>query len=468
MKYSPQQQQFFDLAVSGHSVAAPACAGAGKSSTVRPAMNELVKRGIPCMSVPFMNSLYNEELTAMPQVDVLNAHKRGNRMQIGKPLFNNKKVAQIADAIDGKHAEIIAEFCQKLKCESFGISNFDAEGIGTKYGLNLDFTDSAVQCLAISDRNANSIDFDDQLRFPVLNGLKRPFKGTLLVDEAQDYSPMMRDFLSLFIGPETKGLILGDKDRQALQQFAGADPETFSLLAEMLKCQVIPFTYNFRCGKSIVDNANEFYPSDMEAAPDAIEGEVGEAITSQLEELDSNSAILCEMNSPLLSFVITQIEKDRPVQFRPGKLWDKCKSVMWGLFDVRRCPVGEIANRAEEKVMEYAGDSGPDPDKLESIKCISLLENLCIAKGITTTKWNHKTPVHPLEQILDFLSSGNTGPVCMTGHTSKGLQWENVYHIPKVPAPRPDKPQQPWEVHQWRCVGYVIRTRAKARHFTLQ
>ncbi len=467
MNYSQQQQQVYDLVLSQKSVAAEACAGAGKSSTARPAMNALAKRGVPTMSVPFMNSLYSEELGAMPGTDVLNAHKRGNRMMIGRPEFNNNKMYKIAEAIDGKNGEIIAEIAKKMKCEGYGIVNHDAYQIANKYGLNADYIGDAIKALEISDNNQSLIDYDDQLRFPVLNRLNRPFNGTLLVDEAQDYSPLIREFIRLFIGPNTKGLILGDYERQALQQFAGADPNTFHILGDMLGCESIPLTYNFRCGKDIVRNCNDFYPSDMEAAPGAILGEVGEARVSELEELDSDSAILCEMNSPLLSFVITQIEKDKPVQFRAGKLWDLCKSVMFGLLDTRKYPVGTIAERAEEKVREYAGENGPEANKLEAIKCLSLLETLCIAKGITTTKWKMKSPVHPIEQIITEISSGNSGPFCMTGHTSKGLQWKNVYHINKPPQPRPNQIQQPWEIHQWKCVGYVIRSRAQEKHFTL-
>lgn len=467
MNYSKQQQQVIDTVLSGKSVASPACAGAGKSSTVRPLMNQLASKGVSCMSVPFMNSLYSEEMAAMPNVDVLNAHKRGNRMQIGRPTFENNKVRKIAEAIDGKNAEHITEIVNKFKAESYGVTNYDPDSIVTKYGLSPEYMDAALQCLSISDKNQNVIDYNDMLRFPVINGLKRPHKGMILIDEAQDYSPLMRDFLSLFIGPETKGLIAGDPERQALQQFAGADPESFNILANMLNCEYVPLTYNFRCGRNIVANANDFFPSDMEAAPGAIDGMVGECMTDSLESLDSDSAVLCEMNSPLLSFVITQIEKDRPVQFRPGKLWDKCKSVMWGLMDTRKCPIGMIAQRAEEKVQEYAGENGPDPDKLESIKCVGLLETLCMMRGITQVKWKFKTPVHPIEQILTEISAGNQGPMCMTGHTAKGLQWDDVYHIQKEPKPRPGKQQQQWEIHQWRCVGYVIRTRAKKNHYSL-
>lgn len=467
MNLSEQQQRVTDLVLSRKSVVAPACAGAGKSSTARPAMNELAKRGVPCMSVPFMNSLYSEELGAMPGVDVLNAHKRGNRMMIGRPKFDNRKMNTIAQAINGENAEIIADLAKKLKCEAYGIVTHDPAFIANKYGISTDYIGDAIKALDISDNNQSLIDYDDMLRFPVLNGITRPFKGTLLVDEAQDYSPLIREFVRLFIGPETKGLVLGDQERQALQQFAGADPNSFNILADMLGCESVPLTYNFRCGKSIVENCNSFYPSDMQAAPGAILGEVGEASANELEGLDSNSAILCEMNSPLLSFVITQIEKEKPVQFRAPKLWDMCKSVMWGLFDIRRCPIGEIANRAEEKVREYAGENGPDANKLEAIKCLSLLENLCMARGITTTKWKAKTPVHPIEQLITDISSGNSGPYCMTGHTSKGLQWKDVYHISKPPGPRPGQQQQEWERHQWLCVGYVVRSRAQERHFTL-
>jgi hypothetical protein len=414
-----------------------------------------------------MVSLYEEELKAMPRADVLNAHKRGNRMLIGKPKMEKGKLYKIAEQIDGKNAQPIAELAGKMKVEGFGIVNHDAGAIADKYGVDEKFIGDAVTTLKESDKNRTIVDFDDMLRFPVLDQIKRPVNGFILIDEAQDYNPNMCEFLKLFIGDKTKGLVTGDAERQALQQFAGGDPATFYKLAEVLNCETIPLTYNFRCVKSIVANANEFYPSDMEPAPGNCEGEVGETSINDLEGLDDNSAILSEMNSPLLSFVITQIEQNKSVQFRPGKLWEKCQSAMWGLMDTRKYPIGTIADRAEEKAIEYAGDKGVDSDKLESIKCVRLLENLCLSLNMTKVKWNYKTPVHPIQQILEMLAKNNSGPFAMTGHTAKGLQWDNVYHINKVPAPRPNVTPKPWEIHQWRCVGYVIRTRAIQRHMTL-
>jgi hypothetical protein len=469
MNYSPEQTAVREAVLRGESVSANACAGAGKSSTIRPLCNELIRQGKRVTSIPFQNTLYAEELAAMPGADVLNAHKRGIRMLNGfeRPQVETNKCLKLAEQIDGPKANEIADLASKLKCENWGVDeDVSADWVADKYGIDAKFITPATQVVIESDAKTNQIDFDDMLRFPVLLNKLSPV-DFIVIDEAQDYTPLMRRFLQLFIGPNTQGLIAGDPERQALQQFCGGNPETYYKLAEQLGCKEIPLTWNFRCGAEIVKNANSFFPSDMKAAPGAVIGNVSECPMSAINN-NNESAVLCEMNSPLLSYIITQLEKDSPVRFRAGKLWAKIMGIMWGLFDTRKYPVGTVAAEAERKIMQYSGEAGPEPDKMESLKCLQLIENIALIKGMTKTKFTGKKPVHPFQQVLEEISSGADGISCMTGHTAKGLQWQNVYHIPKVPAERPDKPRKPWENHQWQCVGYVIRTRAIENHFTVE
>ena len=51
----------------------------------------------------------------------------------------------------------------------------------------------------------------------------------------------------------------------------------------------------------------------------------------------------------------------------------------------------------------------------------------------------------------------------MTGHTSKGLEWNTVFHLPADMR----EPDQEWQVKQNECLAHVIATRAIENFVTL-
>src|SRR5690606_6315003 len=104
------------------------------------------------------------------------------------------------------------------------------------------------EILKISDNNLRIIDYEDMLRLPVLSGNIKPLPTSALVvlDEVQDYSPLMFSFLLKLVEPGTTVLMIGDPSRQSLQQFSGASPALFNVMADYFNCVRLRLTVNRR------------------------------------------------------------------------------------------------------------------------------------------------------------------------------------------------------------------------------
>jgi len=464
----------YNIATKGKSVAINACAGSGKSHTMEAILRDL--QGVTVETVPFMVSLYEAEMKRyanVPHVSSMNFHKRGIKLCNGASV-DNQKVEKLAAPIAGKEAKGVAELVSKMKCEGVGIYSeaLSIEAIAKKYGFSEKLIEQANQVLTLSDAQTNVIDCDDMLRFPVLFQRSSKFGPNtwIALDEVQDFTPaswvFVRDCLTT---DKTKALIVGDPDRQALMSFAGASPELFRIIAEYFGCETVSLPECRRCSQEVVRNAP--HKGDMVALDTAPMGEVGskarqEIMDSILEGQDfNNSAILSEANAPLVSFGIHLLTHNVPVQMRAARLEGTInRFVPFSIQDVRKVPVGQMAEKARS-LCDLEDEARSEAEDV--FKAVEALETYCLATGNVKTGWDRvgtqNRPVHPVKMALRKLTSGKSGVTLATGHTAKGLEWTNVYHLKgKMKAP-----EQDWQVHQQNCLDHVIATRAKLNHYTL-
>lgn len=471
---SVTQQVPYNIATRGKSVAMKACAGSGKSHTMEAILLDL--HGVTVETVPFMVSLYEAEMKRyanVPHVSSLNFHKRGIKLCNGAQVDNNK-VEKLAANIAGKEAKGVAELVSKMKCEGVGIYSeaLGVEAIAKKYGFAEKLVEQAVQVLTLSDAQTGIIDCDDMLRFPVLFKRAAKFGSNtwIALDEVQDFTPaswvFVRDCLT---NNNTKAVIVGDPDRQALMSFTGASPELFDIIAAYFNCETTSLPECRRCSKEVVRNAP--HKGDMMAMDTAPMGEVGskarqEIMDSILEGQGfNNSAILSEANAPLVSFGIHLLTHNVPVQMRAARLESTInRFVPFSIQDIRKVPVGQMAEKARELCNLEDEQRGEAEDVF---KAVEALETYCLATGNVKTGWDRvgtrNLPVHPVKMALRKLTGGKTGVTLATGHTAKGLEWTNVYHLKgKMKAP-----EQDWQIHQQNCLDHVIATRAKLNHYTL-
>lgn len=470
---SEEQRAGFDAVLAGESVSMDAGAGSGKSHTARGTAKNVDG---PVESIPFMRALMLEEqnaYAAFPNVRSLNFHSRGLRLCGGKSIqVDDYKLNRIAQELDAEKGAAIASLTGMFKAEGYGTyeNALPANAIAEKYAIDSELVPQALEVLAKSDTMLDEADFSDMLRFPVLLGRKLTLPGLVILDEVQDYTPaswmFVRDCLTT---PKSHVLMIGDPSRQMLMGFAGASREIFDLMATHYGCKSLRLTVNRRCAKRIVDNAP--FKGDMVALPDAPDGEVTSmSIPDALQAIEDgkhgSDAILSEANAPLVQLGINLLTKGVPCRMRSKRLESCIRGCAYKYLDARKFPFPSfsISEACKRDQAEQANEgSNTDTNKDDIIACIASLEAYCIANDITKTQFIKRgrgwSPVHPILVALNRLLQSHEGITLLTGHTAKGLEWEEVFHLPG----NIKEPTQDWQSHQANCLAHVIATRPKLK-----
>lgn len=461
-----------------------ACAGSGKTFAAD-RITENWKGSVEL--VPFARSLMTEQaakFSHLGNVNVVNFHSRGLRLWKaflgrGKRVkVDNRKVVSIVKGLEGyaEYAYKIADLVGAAKVEGVGLPGIETtvEDVALRYGYPLEIKDvdiikGAEITLEKSDDDKCIVDFGDMVRFPVLYGAVSKFDSDTLVvlDEVQDFSPSAWEFLkTCLVKPSHTVFMVGDPNRQSLQQFAGARPALFHEMSNFFGVETFDFTVNRRCSKAVL--ANALHSEGMTTLPDAPQGEVGtRALDDVLEEIYAgdhmDAAILSETNAPLLKIGINMIVNNIPCRMRVGKLWNTIMRYTIKYLDTRKFAVGNVAEKLRKDMVEFAENGGDVAEMSDIVDAVSALEEYCLAKGILKTTFSNRRPIHPFQKALEILVAGDEGITLMTGHTSKGLEWDTVFHLPTEGR----KPESDWEIHQAECVAHVIGTRARLNKFTL-
>jgi hypothetical protein len=478
---SLEQRAIYDTVMSGRSSISNAVPGSGKSYTANTIAENWNGR---VEFIPFMVSLKDEQRAyhaGNPHVNVNNFHSRGARL-LGRVQLDHKKVKTLAANEFGKLGQKVAELVKNAKVEAFGIGGkLTMAEIAAKYGIGFnesednDADDSieamAIKVLALSDAMTSTVDHEDQLRFPVLQNKRGILKDCLIVlDEVQDYRPDSWIFLkTCLVTPENIAVLIGDTD-QALMQFAGASVELFHEMGEYFKAVSNPITVNRRCAKAIVANCPSPSNRPHVALDSAPIGELStmaeeDVLSSIRDGLYANDALLCEVNAPLVSLGIKLLVSGVPVRMRVTKIEGQLFRYAMHHFCNRSLKVGDIAPlmRDELAAASMEGDRKDLAEFKDIVQCVEALEMYCLANNIMKTAFRQRRPIHPIQQALEQLCSGNEGITLMTGHTAKGLEWNTVFHLPaKMRAPSTD-----WQVNQNACLDYVIKSRARLKFVTL-
>lgn len=482
MPLSSEQKAVFDAIGNGDSVAVDAGAGSGKTHTANACCFNYAG---PCELIPFARSLMDSQsklFAAYSHINVVNFHTRGKRT-LGNVTVESgdRKLVTIAENLYGSMGRKVAGLAKCLKIEAYGLLSFalSANDIADKYGYFLTekemdsaedtLENMAINVLELSDKDATTIDFEDMLRMPIILGRKcQVSKDALIVlDEVQDFTPLAYAFVINCVIPKgAQVLMIGDPSRQSLMQFAGASAGLFDIMADAFNCKRLELTVNRRCAKSIVANAP--HKGNMVALDDAPEGTVetlseSEVIAEIMQGGHDEDALLCEKNAPILSLGIKLITEGVPVRMRTAKLDSLLFRYAFKYIVDRTLKVGDIAPKLWDEISERAGDGKDVAEFRDVAKCVEALETYCLANGILKTGWKNRRPVHPIQQALEKITSGTKGITLMTGHTSKGLEWNTVFYLPS-PMKAAEKE---WQQHQNDCLSHVIHTRAKTRFVTL-
>ena len=289
------------------------------------------------------------------------------------------------------------------------------------------------------------IDFDDMIFCPAMCQVNWPVYPLLLVDESQDLSAINHHCLKKLVR-RNRIIAVGDPC-QAIYGFRGADTDSMNNLRRKFDCEVLYLTVSFRCARKITENAQWRAP-DMRAPEWAAEGLVTRKETWSASDLRPGDAVVCRNNAPLFSLAIKLIERDQLPRIAGRDIGAPIVKLMKKLGKTQMLtPAALDALEAwQDKELKRARDGarGSIRDKAEVIR-VMLSRTKTLGDAIAY-----------LEHLLN-----REGRIdLMTGHKSKGLEFDRVWFL-----------DQHWcnlEHEQDANIKYVIETRAKSELHYIQ
>lgn len=283
------------------------------------------------------------------------------------------------------------------------------------------------------------IDFDDMIFCPALCQVSWPLYDLTLVDEAQDLSPLNHHCLRKLV--RRKRLIAVGDPCQAIYGFRGADTQSMQNLSRMFNCETLYLTVSFRCARKITENAQWRAP-DMKAPEWAAEGVVTRREVWSADDLQPGDAIVCRNNAPLFSLAIKLIERDQLPRIAGRDIGAPLVKIMKKLGKAQMLSPAALDALEDWKKKELRrardGAAGAIRDKAQVIR-IMLSRTKTLGDAIA---------------YLEHLLNRDGRIDLMTGHKSKGLEFDRVWFL--------DQHLCNIDYEQDANIKYVVETRAKS------
>jgi DNA helicase II / ATP-dependent DNA helicase PcrA len=299
-----------------------------------------------------------------------------------------------------------------------------------------------IEALCESWRDAlmGEIDFDDMIYCPALCGVSWPYKALYLIDEAQDLSPLNHHVLKKMV--KNRRIIAVGDPLQAIYGFRGADVNSMDKLVSMFNMTPLYLTISFRCGAAITRNAHWIAP-DMRSPEWAAEGIVLRPNSWTTEDLEWGDAIICRNNAPLFSLAIRLIAAGKLPEIAGKDIGAPIIKSMKKLGKPNLLKLGAIASVEDwlERELRRAR-----PGAKSQLNDKAAIMNIMIRQTNTLGE---------AIEYLEALLSRKGRIYLMTGHKSKGLEFDRVWFL--------DKDLCRIERDQDANIKYVIETRAKTQ-----
>lgn len=280
------------------------------------------------------------------------------------------------------------------------------------------------------------IDFNDQIFWPaIMPSISFDTADNLLVDEAQDLSPLNHEILRR-MGRRSRIIAVGDP-AQAIYGFRGADQNSMDNLKQMFKMREMGLTICFRSAEDIVKTAR-FRAPEMQWRPGAPKGLVQTVTQWRISELQPGDAVICRNNAPLFSLALKMLKAGLYAELSSGDIVKGLVSKMKKLGNLKE-PASEILPKVELWALEARKKNKNSKTVDDQRECMELFlaEAQTLGEAITLA-----------EQIMQ-----QQGRIkLMTGHKSKGLEFDRVWFLdPFLLSKEGQDPN----------IRYVIITRAR-------
>ena len=300
------------------------------------------------------------------------------------------------------------------------------------------------------------IDFDDQLAFPIIFDMEMEKFDFVLVDEAQDLSPVQIELTKRALKDSGRAIYCGDR-KQAIYQFRGADSAAMQKIESDLECAILPLSICYRCGTNIVDLAKEIVPQ-IEAAPGASSGTVETIYNDEFDPIEGDM-IVCRTTAPLVENCLRLIREGKTATVK-GRDIGKSIEV---LIKKARCKRSESIDLFLSAMEGYYEKEHSKLSRTRREQALQTLED----KYDTILALSDHDTCETVGDILDTIerlfSDDARGITFSTVHKAKGLEAETVYILRPDLMPHPKAKDLDAELN----IRYVAITRAKQRLVTV-
>jgi DNA helicase-2/ATP-dependent DNA helicase PcrA len=488
MTPSKQQQDIYEWVKTGNgNLIIKARAGSGKTTTAVNAI-QFMKGTVLAMAFNTKASYQLQEklkTMACPNATASTVHSAGKGMlykALGWHKVNASKVYFMTEKYcQSEELRVTRNFITKLvgfaKQSAFGvkgqISIEDTQAwvdIIAHHDIDMNFDadlhtviEIAKDVLNDSNRDVKSIDFDDMQYLPLVYDVDPQTKyDWVIIDEAQDTNVCRKLLLKKLLKNSGRLIAIGDEG-QAIYGFTGAENDSMNLIKDMFNCSELPLSICYRCGTSIITEAQKYFPDIM-----AYENAPTGSITSQKyqEFVDSaitmkfsrNDGIICRNNAPNVALAFALIRQGIGCRIEGKDIGNDLKKLVnkWKrvsnleeftnkLLDFFNKEFNK-ANYAKLQLLE---------DKMDTMiilieRCQSLGQNDLKSLEDLITSMFTDTKDGNVPDIVTFSSI----------HKAKGLEWNRVFWVGDAQFSPSKYAVQAWQVEQENNLRYVACTRA--------
>ena len=297
-----------------------------------------------------------------------------------------------------------------------------------------------------------AIDFDDMIYLPARYGWKIS-ADCIIVDEAQDLSAGK---LQLITNQECKTFVFVGDPNQAIFAFAGAQSDSFSKIAESVEqIETLPLSFTYRCGKSIVAEAQKIVGNAINAGETNPEGEVCHIEAADMD-LQVGDMLVSRVNAPLMQIAWKLVKANKPVQVVGRNIGTGLVRLINKLTDKQSVDAVTLCQLVE--------DWRDHQIKLLQTKKYDT-ESRQIAIGdqadcICTIATNCKTSAEVLSFIQQIFNDVEKGTIRLSSiHRAKGLEADSVYFYNPRNVPHPLAKTEEAKKQEWN-LKFVAVTRA--------
>lgn len=477
-QFTPSRYQatFFNWVQTGAGNAIlQALAGSGKSTTIVRAMS-LIPSSQRVLFLAFNKAIADELQNRAPahaECRTFNALGAWMLLRlIGRSTIDAKKLEHLAgdlfthdDRMElGQDAVKLARLAKAYAFSPVATAANDWPMLIDRFGMTalgndrLRLIEMAGELLTASHRETGVIDFDDQIYVPVMAGAPAPVAyDWIMVDEAQDVSPIQRKLLQRIMGPRTRLVAVGDQ-HQAIYGFRGSDSNSMLRIKDEFTCAEMPLSICYRCPTKVIAEAKRLVPA-IEAAATAPAGDVRTLDWYTPSDLnEATDLIICRNTQPLITLAYRCIREGVNVRVLGREIGK-------GLINIIRRQAGRSITRLRGQAGFVVKLQAWSDREIENLRAEDQQDKADAVRDrvqtiLTVVEATDCDSVDALIRAIDDLFSRSEGVTFCTIHKSKGLEARRVFILDRHLLPAKSA-RQDWQIEQERNLEYVAITRAQ-------